>query len=100
MNWPWVSRLALDAVLSERDRLRELNDKLVDSIIRIQRKEIGLPEIQPEKRQPVEPLPQAVIGLINAWDDPLIRADMEKQARAVYRQSKDWNAVIEALQVQ
>lgn len=32
MRWPWVSRLAFDVVVKQRDGLQERNDRLVEAI--------------------------------------------------------------------
>ena len=53
MRWPWVSRLAYETVVSERDRLRAQNDELVDHFKRVDRVANGMTERKIEPRKAI-----------------------------------------------
>lgn len=95
MKWPWVARSLHDEVRADRDRLRAQCDGLVDHLKRVERAERGLPEV-PSDRKVVEPMPDDVRSLINAWG-PNARVTMERDAWAVYARTRDWNKVREAI---
>src|SRR5688572_6323775 len=93
-----VSRLAFETLTARCERLEAQNDRLLDMVWRLSRKEAGLSEIQPEQRRPPEePFPAEVAHAIGHWDSAHIQAQRERSARACYRQTKDWNAVIELM---
>lgn len=84
---PWVSRRAFDVVVDERDRLRERVDGLIGELVRLARKESGLPERAPDQRAPRKPtpLPTELRNLISGFSDPTIQAQLEHEARNALR---------------
>jgi len=102
MIWPWVSRLAYDAVVSERDILRAQNVSLTDSLTRIRRAETGLREVPaPPKRlelqKPVT-VPAHIERLYRGRLQSRAMEDMyEAQARDMHAAGAPWNEVERAL---
>lgn len=92
MRWPWVSRLALELVSQQRDRLEAENSvlakrvaELTDAITRMQRFNLGMPETPRKPAPPPEPMPEDIQALVMAAGDPRIRA-MQIQAAYHYRE--------------
>lgn len=87
MRWPWVSRLAYEAVADERDRLRAVVDRLTDDLVRLARKEHALPERRPEQRPAnrPKPLPTELRNLISGFGSPVVQAQMEHEVRNAIR---------------
>lgn len=88
-----VSRVAYDLALNERDRLREQNDKLVDQLTRLVRRDNGLPEIPPERKRENIVIPAELMREIEAWESPETQTLLKAQAVNLYRETKDWNTV-------
>lgn len=62
------ARSTLRAVESERDRLREQNDKLIDAVIRLERKREGLSELPPQPRKPAPELTPAIMERLESFE--------------------------------
>lgn len=99
MRWPWISRLAYDTLVDERDWLRAQNDELKDQIIRIARREHKMPEVgpKPDQRKGEEPIPGFVEDVIQQWDNPHHQEMARSRARQLKRELKTWEAVRDAL---
>lgn len=97
MRWP-VSRLAYDAVCSERDRLREQNDKLVDSLTRLARVEHGLKEKPLEPRvQPEDNVPDPIRNLIRNFSSERVRVDQLERAKRAHADGSTWQEIGEEI---
>lgn len=97
MRLPWVSRLAYELVLDERNRLRAQNDSLVDALGRIGRAKSGLPESvrpapEPQAQRPVE-LPDSIEVLIQGFASEAIRDSLREQARMLYAAGNPWSSI-------
>jgi hypothetical protein len=100
VRWPWVSRLAFDAVREERDRLAREREQLLDQVgrladhrLRMDRVDRGLGEHpRPPKPEP-EPMPEEVEALIQRWDNGTIRDQLRMDAEAMYRKVGSWDRV-------
>ena len=95
MNTPWVSRLAYDAVCSERDSLRAQVTSLTDALTRIQRVEHGLPEVPRTPREPLEPMPKSLREYIEAFSTPSIKKAMRDNAYRKRLQGVPWQEIEE-----
>lgn len=96
MSWlPFVSRLAYEVVVSERDRLRTKNDQWEEHVRRVERKTAGMPELPLEKREPADLLvPSRVLRLINRFDNEAIRRGMRNDVLiAKNRGGKAWSEI-------
>ena len=94
-----MSRLAYELVLDERDRLRTEHDKLVDTMVALQRKSFGMKE-QPQQRKSQDPewmteeMPPEVLELISGWSSEQMRAAVEIDIRNARRQGTPWDELI------
>lgn len=88
LRWPWCSVYWRDAYERERAIVRDLTDAL----LRIQRKEMGLPET-PAKPREVVTLPANVDALCGAWGSKASREAARVRAFKLYEQFKDWDRV-------
>ena len=94
MAWPWVSRLAYDLLLDERNRLRDKNDEADEHIRRITRKQEGLTESPREPKKKVEPIPIEIERIIMGFDNEQTRSDMRNHARiARHRDGTPWSVI-------
>ena len=93
----WVSRTAFKLVMDERDRLREQNDELMDSLTRIRRKESGMPETHVRQRALDEDLPPEVLQYIRGFDSEIMQANVEEDVRRARRTGTGWAEIIEIL---
>tara|TARA_Y100000310_G_scaffold273098_1_gene288399 strand:- start:12245 stop:12580 length:336 start_codon:yes stop_codon:yes gene_type:complete len=78
MRWPWVSRHAYDLVV-------EQNTKMLDELLRLRRREAGMPEQprpdpRPEAQQPAE-IPDEIEALINEFQSEGVRVVLREQYR-------------------
>ena len=94
MNWPLVSRSTLEAVTDERNRLREQVDRLLDHVTRMERVEAGVPELPPQPRKQIPPIPAELMAMIQEFDSPSYRLDLEKRAQRRYSKDGTWDNVI------
>ena len=87
MRWPWIGRLAYDALCADRDRLlattvpmatftvlcaerdhlRGEVNRLVDHLTRLERWERGMPETVRPDRKPIEPMPNDIAEYVNGF---------------------------------
>lgn len=95
--WPYVSRRAFDLVMAERDRVVAQNERLTEHIMRMDRLEHGVGEIQPELKPPPEPMTQDVVDWIRRWDSPITREELTRQAERLYARYRDWDMVLNVL---
>ena len=78
IHWPWVSRLAYDLVV-------EQNSKMLDELLKIRRREAGMPE-QPrpsprlEAQGPID-IPDEVEDLISGLQSESLRNGLREQYR-------------------
>jgi predicted transglutaminase-like cysteine proteinase len=98
MRWPWVSRLAFDAVCNERDYLRAELSKQREHAVRLERAATGLSELQPQKRKTLERMPEDVAKLINMMGDENIRATEEAKAYNLALKKGSWEPVRQKLE--
>ena len=99
MKWPWVSRLAYEIVIEERDRLRAGHDRLTSTLISMQRKSFGMKEqpIQPKSKEPewmTEEFPPEIRELVDGWDSEQMRSAVEIDIRSARRQGTPWNELL------
>lgn len=93
MKWPWVSRLAYDAVVNERDWLRIQLQVEQNHNTRIERKLMGLPEISPVTRKAIPPMPETLAEKIRQWGDENIQIDLTNRANNMARAGKPWSQI-------
>jgi len=98
IRWPWVSRLAFDAVVDERDRLREKNDQLIEHITRIARTEHGLTEVPRPPRPSHEPMPDKVKAYIDQWEGDRFRQELSRSAYRMHiKEGRSWAEIEQQL---
>lgn len=84
MRWPWVSRLAYELVLEERDRLRAQVDEILDLNARLSRRSLNLPE-QPRPPRPAPvpvEVPDDIEELLEGFGSEAVRAGVRAQLLA------------------
>lgn len=102
MKWPWVSRLAYEQVIGERDRLRDRNDELADQLVRIARREHKMPEVPRDKRESTkkDPLPPEIEEIASGWESPQTQAIVRQRARQLKNERGSWDAAAQALKME
>lgn len=90
MRWPWVSRLAYEAVVSERDHLRAETTRLTEAMTRISRREVGLPETPKEPRAPMTPMPKELADYIRGFAGQSIQKSMRDTAYRMAAAGRPW----------
>jgi len=93
MRWPWVSRLAFDMACTERDRLREQNDQLTESLIRMERFKAGMAETPRPAKRATEPMPRELFEYYKGWKNPSIRKDMIDRAIRRHSRGEAWPSI-------
>lgn len=99
MRWPWVSRIAYDLLLDERDRLRAKNDNWEDHVRRVKRKEKGMTELPAEKKVPLEPIPGEIERIIQKFGSEATRQGVRNNVlMARHRQGQPWSKIQQTLE--
>jgi hypothetical protein len=101
MRWPWVSVRVVDeahARLEESKEqvawLREQNAHLQDQIVRMQRREKGLPEVPREPRAPVGKMPDRLREYIEGFAGAPTRKQMRDAAfRRRVENGESWESI-------
>lgn len=97
---PFVARSTLDAVVGERDWLRQELAKANDHRERLERVVAGLPETKRVRRE-IPAMPPEVREELDGYDDSDIRAQLEKEAWVAVRfRGKTWDDVLLKLREQ
>lgn len=100
MKWPWVSRLALELVREERDRLRLLNDKLIEATERLARRQAGMSEL-PRQPSPVpkkrEPIPDRIEEVIGLFASEAVRVNLREQLHIRRAHGDSWEMLEQEL---
>ena len=97
MKWPWVSRVAFELVVDERDRLRKQNDEMLDSVTRVRRKEAGMPEDHARRRDLDEDLPPEVFRYIRGFENEIMQASVEEDVRRSRKAGTSWEEIVNIL---
>lgn len=102
MKWPWVSRVALDMALDENTRLRAQNDKLLDTVITLQRKSFGMKELAPTMPDMVqhqdsgwmtEEVPDNIVEIVEGFESSAIKDAIMLDIRNARRQGTPWDEI-------
>lgn len=97
MNWPWVSRLAYELVVEERDRLRGQVDELLDHSARLSRRSLDMPEQPrgPNKRAERVVIPEEIEEIIAGFDSEAVRVGIREQIRVrrVADPDEPWHSI-------
>ena len=88
----FVSRRAYREVCSERDRLREQNDRILVELLSVTRVAHGLPE-QRRKEKKADPMPASLRELIAGFESQAARREVERQSFQLKRQGKTWGQI-------
>jgi hypothetical protein len=81
---------------SEITFLREQLATLQGQLIRVHRVEAGLPEVAPEPRKPIPPIPHELETMIReGFDSEAFREDLRTRAKRSYAKHKNWDEAIE-----
>ena len=112
MQWPWVSRhhlvtekakteYALGVASLAQERLQALQrqyDKLVDELLRIRRKDSGMPESHARERTPHDDMPPSVVAYIQGWDSEAMRQSIEDDVWRSREYGTPWSEIMEILE--
>lgn len=93
MNWPWVSRLAYDAVCAERDRLLVQNAALMKHTVAMDRVEHHLPEKERPLREPLDPMPVKLRDYCNGFQTAALRKQQRDLAIKRRLAGEPWDAI-------
>lgn len=93
MNWPWVSSARLDDALGQVAFLRAENTKLTDSLTRISRREVGLPEVPRAARPPTEPIPRDILEHCNSYASSSVCKLQRDTALRCHAQGESWESI-------
>lgn len=74
---------SLTAMLRES---QETVRRLVEHRVRVERRRAGLPEIQPEKRPPPQPMSDELRRYLDGWNNPAYRVMLENRAKGMLGQ--------------
>ena len=77
--------------------LREQVKLLQGQLVRLERAREGLPELAPEPRKPLPPMPAELRAMIDQFDSSEIRVDLQKRALRSYRQHGTWEVATQML---
>jgi hypothetical protein len=101
MKWPWVSRLAYEAVCSERDRLVAENGELREHLKRTDRHAQGMSEVPRAPKPELGQMPNELRAHIMKFQTGAIAAQMMRESwRRRYR-GDPWDVIKrEMMQVQ
>jgi len=104
MRWPWVSRLAYDLLVSERDSLRAQVAMLQADMIRVKRAEMGLREtprvVKPEMQRPPEVPPEVRALYEGRCQSKVFEVEIERQAVEMFKAGNPWPEVRRVLALQ
>ena len=96
---PWISRAAYLEVCRQRDRLEAQNDALLAHVVRMDRIEHGAPELAPERRKTLAPMPKHIVEYITGFQSDTIRQRIRREyetAAAKVGWDEVWNRIKEA----
>ena len=93
MKLPFVSRLAFDAVASERDHLRAEVNRLTDALTRIGRREVGLSEVPRGPRPEIGTMSDGLRQKIAGAGDRSIRHMMTREALLRRQRGESWEEI-------
>lgn len=95
IRWPWVSVRAYELLEREHARIVAQNAQLLDSLIRFQRHDAGLPEILREARQraDIQPMPKDLREYIEGFRNPSLRKDMRDRAYRRHARGEGWDPI-------
>ena len=96
-RWPWVSREAYEVVKAHNAQLEAMAQKILDHAFRIDRVEQGLPELAPQPRKQVEPMPKDLVAYAQQPGSLLHRQKLDQSLRAARLKLGSWDAVRESL---
>lgn len=101
MKWPWVSRLAYDLLVDERDRLRAQNDDLLQTLKGIRRVGAGLKETprKPKEQVQREPIPREIRELYLGFSSAGVSA-LDFQVDELRRNGHPWPEIKKLLERQ
>jgi hypothetical protein len=74
--------------------LRAEVDKLTESLVRISRREVGLPEVPREARLPLEPMPRDLAEYIRGFASTSVQKQMRDVAYREHAQGVPWATII------
>lgn len=103
MNLPFVSRLAYALLLDERDRLRAQNDKLMEAVVALQRKNFGMREAPPTPTRAKDPewmteeFPPELRQIIDGYESQAIKDSIEIDVRNARRQGAPFTEILKLL---
>ena len=99
IRWPWVSRLAFDIVVETNTYLREQNERLTDTALRVRRKEAGMPESHVRDRPPVhDDMPPEVLRYVQGFESDAMRNALEDDVLRARQQGTPWAEIIDILE--
>lgn len=108
MRWPWVSRRAFDALVDQLDEQRQRsiglaaqvdlvvhqNAGLLDHIMRMQRREAGLPEAPRQQKPDIGPIPRPLLDHINSFAAKSVRKLQRDQAIQRRKNGEPWEVIM------
>jgi len=90
LRWPWTSRARLDDAVEQIAHLRAEVNRLTDALTRINRREVGLPEVPRQPRPDIGEMPSELAKFIAGFENRSVRANMRQEAYLRRRQGAEW----------
>jgi len=87
-------RLRAEALNEQLTFLREQNERLVDSLTRMNRVERGMGEIPREPRPPMEPAPVELLEYWDSFGDPRTSKRLRDEAFRAHAKGKHWSVIL------
>lgn len=97
-----MSRRAYELVLDECERLRFMNDKLIDDIVRIQRVRSGMREVPRGTKAPPKPeaIPAEIRDLYQGYSSRAVKSVVEQQVRQMRANGTPWSEIGRVLEAE
>lgn len=95
MKWPWTSVARVEDAQREVAFLRAENVKLTDALLRVGRREAGLPEVPREPRPiaPVEEMPRPLREYILRFANTSVQRSLREQAIKRHNAGASWEEI-------
>jgi hypothetical protein len=93
LRWPWTSVARLDDMRADRDQWKALAEKLSDQLVRMERRERGMPEV-PKERPKLEPMPDVLREYIAGFASPAVKKQMRDQCYRRHGGGEPWTDIV------
>ncbi len=93
IRWPWISRRAYDVVIDERDRLRAVNDQLMEHLTRMHRVEHGVAETPRAPKAKAEEMPKSLVDYFDGLGNASMAKQLKRETENLHKGGESWNSI-------